>query len=162
MRPRVLRVIAKYPDAVTASAFANVLESDSPAIVIGVQNARKLGTIVDLTQLLIKEKVETCSDLRAWLSVPSTAAVLDAVHGVGPKTISFLKLLVGLEAIAVDIHIRRFAAAAGVTSGTSEEIEALLIAAGRQHFLSAEQVDQLVWRAMAVSAQTAKRRTAAT
>ena len=72
-----------------------------------------------------------------------------SVHGVGPKTVSFLKLLVGLDAIAVDRQILRFIKEAGVDVTDPDLVEAILIKAGEQIGLSGTDVDQLVWRSMA-------------
>jgi HNH endonuclease len=82
-------------------------------------------------------------------AVPGNYRKLLNIHGVGPKTVSFLKLLVGLDAIAVDIHIQRFVREAGVDTKDPEVIEVLLTEAGRQLGFSAAEVDQLIWRFMA-------------
>ena len=76
-------------------------------------------------------------------------SLLMTVYGVGPKTVSFLKLLVGLDAIAVDRQVLRFVQEAGVDLKTPNLVEAILTKAGKQLGLSGAQVDQLVWRSMA-------------
>jgi len=80
------------------------------------------------------------------------------VHGVGPKTVSFLKLLVGLDAIAVDRQILRFVQGAGVDLKAPDLVEAILTKAGKKLGLTGAQVDQLVWRSMAARDRQSERR----
>jgi hypothetical protein len=62
---------------------------------------------------------------------------------------NFLKLLVGLDAIAVDRQILRFVREAGVDLKPPDVVEAILTKAGKRLRLSGAQVDQLVWRSLA-------------
>jgi len=80
----------------------------------------------------------------------------------GRRRSAFLKLLVGLDAIAVDMHIRRFVMEAGLAYKDPEQIEALLLAAGKMIGLSGSQVDELVWRSMAARPRQARSGRAAT
>lgn len=85
----------------------------------------------------------------AWLRCQRHGPLLMNAHGVGPKTVNFLKLLVGLDAIAVDRQILRFVRDAGVDLKTADLVEAILTKAGAQLGLTGAQVDQLVWRSKA-------------
>src|SRR3954453_4890994 len=69
-------------------------------MILNLKSGRKLRTIVELTKFLVDQGVQTTSDLRTWLHAGGNASSLMSVHGVGPKTVSFLKLLVGLDAVA--------------------------------------------------------------
>jgi hypothetical protein len=149
VRRRVERIAAEYPAATTARGFQATLRQEGASVVLSVASGRKLRTIQELADFCVGQGIETCADLRHWLQVPGNSPKLQAVHGVGPKTINFLKLLVGLDAIAVDIHIRRFVFEAGLSEKDPERIEALLLAAGKIVRLSGSQVDELVWRSMA-------------
>jgi hypothetical protein len=149
VRPRVDRIASDCPTGHTASGFLQLLRSEGPIKVLNLKSGRKLRTIVELTEFFVEHRVETTTDLRSWLQTVGNASSLTAVHGVGPKTASFLKLLVGLDAIAVDIHILRFVQEAGVVLRAPDAVEAVLTKAGHQLGLSGEQVDQLVWRHMA-------------
>jgi uncharacterized protein YndB with AHSA1/START domain len=62
-------------------------------------------------------------------------------------------LLVGLDAIAVDMHVRRFVRETGLAVRDPEDIEALLTTAGQALGLTAGEVDELVWRSMALPAR---------
>jgi hypothetical protein len=155
VRPRVDRIAAEFPTGKTTAGFLELLRSQGPDKILSLKSGRKLRTIGELTQFLGKEGLQTTSELRAWLQSPDNALSLEAVHGVGPKTISFLKLLVGLDAVAVDRQVLRFLKEAGVHSTDPRAVETLLTRAGEQLGLSGAQVDQMVWRHM--SARDAKR-----
>jgi hypothetical protein len=149
VRPRVDRIAQDYPDARTTSSFLALLRGEGAAHVLRVTYPRKLRTIMELAQFLAFRDVESTQDLSAWLQDPENGLSLRTIHGVGPKTVSFLKLLVGLDAIAVDRQILRFVHEAGVNLRDPVKVEAALSAAGRVLDMTGEQVDQLVWRAMA-------------
>ena len=152
VRPRVDRIAAASPAGQTAGEFLELLRRDGPEKILNLKSGRKLRTIVELTTFLADKGVQTASELRTWLQVGGNASSLRSVHGVGPKTISFLKLLVGLDAIAVDRQVLRFIKEAGVEVTDPDLVEAILMKAGEQIGLSGADVDQLVWRSMAARA----------
>jgi hypothetical protein len=149
VRPRVDQIAAGLPTARTTGEFLELLRRDGPEKTLNLKSGRKLRTIVELTKFLDDEGVQTTSELRTWLQAGGNASSLRSVHGVGPKTISFLKLLVGLDAIAVDRQVLRFVKEAGVDVTAPDLVEAILMKAGKQLGLSGGDVDQLVWRSMA-------------
>ena len=149
VRARVDRIAADCPTGQTTSGFLALLHSEGPTKVLNLKSGRKLRTIVELAQFFMDRGVETTTDLWSWLQAAGNPSLLMTVHGVGPKTVSFLKLLVGLDAIAVDRQVLRFVQEAGVDLKAPDLVEAILTKAGKQLGLSGAQVDQLVWRSMA-------------
>jgi len=149
VRPRVERIAADCSKGHTTSGFLAILKTEGAAKVLKLKAGRKLRTIMEITQFFLDQRVETTADLRSWLQSAGSASKLMTVYGVGPKTVSFLKLLVGLDAIAVDVHILRFVEEAGVDLKDPELVEIVLTKAGSKVGLTGAQVDQLVWRAMA-------------
>jgi len=149
VRPRVDRIAAASPAEQTTGEFLELLRCEGPGKVLNLKSGRKLRTIVELTTFLADEGVQTTSELRSWLQTGGNASPLMSVHGVGPKTASFLKLLVGLDAVAVDRQVLRFVKEAGVDVTAPDLVEAILMKAGNQLGLSGAEVDQLVWRSMA-------------
>jgi hypothetical protein len=160
VRPRVVRIAQDYPDARTTSTFLALLRAEGAAHVLRVTYPRKLRTIVELAQFLADHRVESTNDLSAWLQDAENGLSLGTVHGVGPKTVNFLKLLVGLDAIAVDRQILRFVHEAGVALRDPAKVETVLTEAGRVLGMTGEQVDQLVWRAMAARGRKVSARAA--
>ena len=157
VRPRVDRIAADCPTAQTTSGFLALLHSEGPVKVLNLKAGRKLRTIVELAQFLVDRGVENATALSRWLQVAGNPSSLITVYGVGPKTVSFLKLLVGLDAIAVDRQVLRFVQEAGVDLKAPDLVEAILTKAGKQLGLSGAQVDQLVWRSMAARDQGVRR-----
>jgi hypothetical protein len=148
VRPRVDRIAADYPTGKTTSGFIALLHSDGPTKVLDLKAGRKLRTIIELAQFFMDRGVETTTDLSSWLQGVGNPSKMILVYGVGPKTDNFLKLLVGLDAIAVDRQVLRFVQEAGVDLTAPDLVEAVLIKAGKQLGLSGAQVDQLIWRSM--------------
>jgi hypothetical protein len=149
VRPRVDRIVRDYPTGQTTSGFLALLRSEGAATVLELRAGRKPRTVEQLAQFFVDRGVETTSGLVTWLQRAGNSSSLMTVYGVGPKTISFLKLLVGLDAIAVDRPIVRFVQQAGVAVQDRDHVEAILTKAGRLLGLTGAQVDQLIWRAMA-------------
>jgi 3-methyladenine DNA glycosylase/8-oxoguanine DNA glycosylase len=143
--PRVRRIRHDYPEATTSSAFLAILDRNTPEQVINI-HGRKAGYVRALTDLLVGEQVETEADLRTWLDDADHVALLLAITGVGNKTVSYLRLLLGCpDDVAVDTHLRAFLAAAGVT--TAGYADAAAVVAGAAEILGVTQatLDVSIW-----------------
>ena len=68
-----------------------------------------------------------------------------AVRGVGPKTVDYLKTLVGLPAIAVDRHLRTFVSWAGLDLSDYDEISAVLSRAADLLEVHRGSLDHAIW-----------------
>ncbi|MEU9473435.1 hypothetical protein AB0D78_44200 [Streptomyces avermitilis] len=86
---------------------------------------RRVATAHGITDLLAASGVDTRNDLRAWLDHEASRAALLAVEGVGPKTVDYIGNLVGRSQVAVDVHLRTFAADAGVSGLKYEQLRAV-------------------------------------
>lgn len=115
LRPRLLRLQSAWPDAVTVRGFRERLATEDLAVAMSFRSPRKVATAHALTDLLAASGVDTRDDLRAWLGHQGNRAALRQVTGVGPKTVDYIGNLVGRSQVAVDVHLRDFAAEAGVT-----------------------------------------------
>ena len=143
--PRVKRFVKAYPSAACVSGLAAVLASGDVTAVLGIKNARKCRTFSDLAHLLVTERVDTADQFRAWLERPDSRAKLLGVPGVGVKTAAYVRLLVGLPAIAIDVHLRRAASQVGVV-GTDEELERLFTLAAAEAGISLAELDGSLWQ----------------
>ncbi|MFF3740445.1 hypothetical protein ACFYZJ_36785 [Streptomyces sp. NPDC001848] len=88
------------------------------------KSPRKVATAHDLTDLLASSGVDTRADLCAWLDHQDNRAALRKVKGVGPKSVDYIGNLVGRSQVAVDVHLRAFAADAGVMELRYNELRA--------------------------------------
>jgi hypothetical protein len=148
VRPRVRRVIGVYPSAVTTSAFWNLLEEIGPKTVLSWQDDEKPNRVVALTAFLRDEGIETEDELRAWLATEVHRMRLLSVRGVGPKTVDYIRILVGTQTVAVDRHAYALLAAANIqASGYAEAREILNLAADNMGVARAT-LDQSVWQFM--------------
>ncbi len=116
--PRVLSVLDTYPEAATTSGFLNVLEAKGYQEVLNWNDEVKPDRLKRLATFLLDRNVETVGDLKTWLDLPESRKELLRIKGVGPKTADYLQILAGLPAVAVDRHIERFCAGAGIEKKT--------------------------------------------
>jgi hypothetical protein len=143
--PRVKRFVKDYPAAAKVSGLTALLASGDVAVVLGIKNARKCQTFSDLARLLTTEGVETAEQFRAWLERGDSRAKLLRVPGVGVKTAAYVRLLVGLPAIAIDVHLRRAASQVGVV-GSDEELERLYTLAAAEAGIALADLDGSLWQ----------------
>lgn len=158
VRPRVRRLIDECPQAGTTSGFDQLrstpglpqLLSRSKVNKTGAPD-RKLGTLDALIELLLGEGVETEEQLRVWISEPGNADRLLAIHGVGPKTLNYLRILLGFQGVAVDRWLRRFLKEAGLEVSNDEEAHDLISAAAGLLGIQPAVLDHSIWRYMSSS-----------
>ncbi|MFD3872014.1 hypothetical protein [Streptomyces sp. NPDC058623] len=150
--PRLLRLRADWPDAATVRGFRARLAGHDLAAAMNFNSPRRVATAHALTDLLFARGVDTRQDLHNWLDHRDHRAALQGVKGVGPKTVDYLGNLVGRSQVAVDVHLRTFAAHVGVPNlpyerlRTAYEEAAVLLGhepAGMEH---------AVWRRMSGAA----------
>ncbi|MER5779337.1 hypothetical protein ABT144_34645 [Streptomyces sp. NPDC002039] len=125
LRPRLLRLQANWPDAISVRGFQSRLVTEDLAVAMKFHHARKVATACAITDLLAANGVDTHDDLHDWLGRQANRAALRTVKGVGPKSIDYIGNLVGRSQIAVDVHLRTFAADAGVPVLPYEQLRAL-------------------------------------
>lgn len=146
VRQRVERFAARYPEAATTSGLLTLLASYGAATILDMKGGPKPATFEALAKLLAAERVESVADLQTFLSDRWRANRLRRVPGVGAKTVAFLKLIVGLDAVAVDMHILAALEAAGVPPCDPSEVETLFAQAAAELEMRMADVDALIWR----------------
>ncbi|MEU2837113.1 hypothetical protein ABZ776_08435 [Streptomyces sp. NPDC007076] len=125
LRPRLLRLQTDWPDATTVRSFQGRLATEDLAVAMHFNNSQKVATAHAITDLLATNGVDTRIDLHAWLDHQANRAALRTVKGVGPKTVDYIGNLVGRSQVAVDVHLRAFAADAGVPGLRYEQLRAV-------------------------------------
>lgn len=144
--PRVASVIRRFPTASLTTSFWNVLHLYSPADVLSWSHPEKPRRLLDLTRLLVENDVQTEKDLSCWIDMPTNANTVLSIKGIGPKTLDYLKLLVGVQTIAVDRHIRTFVALAGLQVEKYEEIRQVVLDSALMLNINAASLDHSIWR----------------
>lgn len=125
IRPRILQLQAAWPDAATVRGFQTRLATEDLAVAMNFNSPGRIATAHGITDLLVANGVDTRNDLHAWLDHEAGRSALLAVRvrGVGPKTVDYIGNLVGRSQIAVDVHLRAFAAEAGVARLKYEHLQ---------------------------------------
>ena len=104
VRPRVVALIAEWPDAATTSGFRRHLETGTLADVISWPSPGRLAQVDDMTCVFESQGIETIEELRATLGDEAKRAVfreaLAGVRHVSPKTLDYLEVLSGFPAEA--------------------------------------------------------------
>ncbi|MFB6528786.1 hypothetical protein [Streptomyces sp. NPDC056399] len=122
LKPRLVRLQANWPDARTVRGFQARIAREDLALAMNFHHARKVATAHGIAGLLAAHGVDTHDDLRTWLDLQAHRAALRTVKGVGPKSLDYIGNLVGRSQIAVDVHLRTFAADAGVPALPYEQL----------------------------------------
>lgn len=144
--PRVKHVRQDYPEAETTSGFLKVLKREGAHTVLRTRSD-KVQIAVELAGLLARRDIETEAQLRDWVVKKGSRERLLRVGGVGPKTADYLAIRAGVnEAVAVDIHVRRFLRAAGVKYRDYDEAAAIIAAAARKMNVAPTELDGAIWR----------------
>jgi hypothetical protein len=154
--PRTTRILKRWPHektitpllnllvSVPATEFLNCKDSESSKTWLG----RRVERFCAILHLLKREKIESEADLKAWLAKDNNLPKLHAIRGVGPKTVDYLKILVGLQSAAIDGRLRKFLGMAGITTSPNEYDTAKDIVNRTADLLSVERslLDHSIWR----------------
>ena len=156
--PRVQHVLT-IPEAATTSGFLAVLLARGGEEVVHWTHPDKLRRMVAVAELLVRERIETEADLRKWLcdgpAALTHAGELGAVHGIGPKTIDYFKILCGeQDTAAIDMHLTRFLEQAGVRVTSYEQAREVISGAAAELGVPAAQLDHSIWTYMSKAAKT--------
>lgn len=143
--PRVNRVLERFPHAATTPTFRDVLAHVGPASVLQWSNPEKPLRLLLLTNFLFDNCVFTTTAFQTWLLVDTNCAHLAGVRGIGPKTLDYLKCLCGIDAVAVDRHIRKFVAKAGVQVREYATVQKVIEQAADLMQISRSELDRIIW-----------------
>ncbi|OJU52174.1 MAG: hypothetical protein BGO03_05650 [Mesorhizobium sp. 61-13] len=143
--PRVGRILKEFPDADRVSALICLVKKGSIAHLLDWKHPTKLERFEGLVGFLHRARVDTTDDIRKVLKSDSFCANLQLLNGVGPKTIDYMACLVGIESIAVDRHIRTFAARAGINNAEYDFLKNAFCFAADLLCISRREFDAWVW-----------------
>ncbi|MFJ9473366.1 HhH-GDP family DNA glycosylase [Streptomyces caniferus] len=144
--PRIIKLQAAWPDAATVRGLQIRLATEDLAAAMDFRSPTRVATAHGLTYLLAAGGVDTCDDLRAWLGHQANRDALRTVKGVGPKSVDYIGNLVGRSQFAVDVHLRAFAAEAGVSGLRYEQLRAVYEATAAALGHECSGLDYAVWR----------------
>jgi hypothetical protein len=143
--PRVRNVMRRFPDATSTAAFWSIIGTFTAAEVLNWSHPEKPRRLYELTRLLLENGVQTEADLRRWITTPLNADRLLRTKGIGPKTVDYIGLLVGVPTVAIDRHIRKFIAMAGVQVDDYDELKLLVLESAEILELDPGTLDHSIW-----------------
>ncbi|MDD2725498.1 MAG: hypothetical protein PHH59_15940 [Methylovulum sp.] len=152
VKPRVNRILELYPKARTTSSVLRLIESTSATEFLnwrGIDRAERFRLVL---VLFSTESIEIESDLKEWLSQDSNLLKLRAIKGIGPKTVDYFKILVGVSTSAIDRHLLNFLGLAGLTP--CDYLDAQNIINATADILSVDRAyfDHSIWQFMSKGA----------
>jgi hypothetical protein len=115
VKPRVQKILNNHPEAATTTGFLKTIEKSGLNALLEWRDPEKPRRVLEVTKLFAGEGVETPEQLKVWLENGENVAKLDAVKGVGSKTLDYFRFLSGIPTAAVDRHLLNFLKKAGVS-----------------------------------------------
>ena len=145
VRPRVERILNEYPETNRVSALTSHIDQGQTALYLNWKHPTKVERFEKMVRFLHAEHVDTHEDLRNSLRSEQFCLKLLSLHGVGHKTVDYMACLVGIESIAVDRHIRSYAARAGVQNAQYIFLKNAFCFAADLLSISRREFDAWVW-----------------
>ena len=149
--PRVRKLLTEFPDYKTTSDFLILMQVVQLPELIDWKKGCKLERVKELSWFLFSHNLENEDDLADWLRRDEHINQLRSISGVGPKTIDYLKMLSGAQAIAIDRHLFAFLEIAGIFNRTYEEARMIYSIASELLGISQYEIDKQVWHFMATT-----------
>ena len=146
--PRVYNILNKYSDYSTTCDFIILFQTIPIEEIIQWKNKRKQNTICKLAWFLYNQNINTEDDLAKWILDDKNADRLLEINGVGRKTIDYLKLLSGQQAIPIDRHMFQFLELAGILTSDYKEASDILRKTALVLQIGESVLDKTIWNYM--------------
>ncbi len=145
VEPRVKRLILEHPEARTTSDFQELIAFHGIKTLLHWNDPEKPRRIMEMTWFLSSEGLQTENMICQWLQKPGNANLLLKLRGIGPKTLDYLKMLVGIPAIAVDRHIKNLVTAIGLECKRYEDVNKVVSLAADHLGINRNSFDWAIW-----------------
>lgn len=146
--PRVCNILTNFPDFTTTCDFIILFQTIPIERIMQWKNKNKQETVCKLAWFLYDKKIQTEDDLAEWLKIDDNSESLLQIKGIGRKTIDYLKLLSGLQAIPIDRHMFQFLALAGVVTSSYKEASRILRETAKHLQIEECVLDKTIWNYM--------------
>jgi hypothetical protein len=143
--PRVERILRSFPNLDTIGALLPLVEGGHSGDFLDWQHPVKISRFGQLVRFMHREGLDTTTDIREALDSAQFRSDLQSLSGVGPKTVDYMCCLVGIDSIAVDRHIKTFAAKAGLRDSDYEFLKLSFCFAADLLSISRREFDAWVW-----------------
>lgn len=146
--PRICNILQKYEDYKTTCDFIILFQTHPIEEIINWKNVKKQNTIYELAWFLYNKNINDEIQLARWLSSEINQENLLKIKGVGYKTVDYLKLLSGQQAIPVDRHMFQFLEMANVLTKSYREASIILRKTAEQLKIGESLLDKIIWSYM--------------
>jgi len=144
--PRVNRILVAYPNASTVVPLASIVQEGRASEFLDWRHPVKTDRFERLVCFISEIGITDVEDLRSCLLTEQFCSELQCLNGVGPKTVDYMSCLVGIDAIAVDRHVRAFAANSGVHDYNYKFLRDAFCFAADLLTISRREFDAWLWR----------------
>lgn len=146
--PRVRKLLRNYSEVRTTTAFQERIAESSLSQILDWKHPTKLKRIESFLCFLKSNNIETCTELRIYLSKEGNRDLVLQLNGVGPKTLDYLLRLMAFDTIAVDRHIYAFVEMAGISVSGYQNTKKIVEHAADFLYVSRAGLDVGIWQFM--------------
>lgn len=146
--PRISKILTKHADYKTTCDFIILFQTHPIEEIINWKNINKQNTICELAWFLYINNINDENQLAWWMQSNENQEILLKIKGVGYKTIDYLILLSGQQAIPIDRHMFQFLEMADVITRSYKEASTILKKAAEQLKLNESLLDKMIWSYM--------------
>lgn len=146
--PRVKKLLYEYPLYKTTADFLVLMQVIPLSNLICWKNDIKLERITRLSWFFYNAGIDTERDLSNWLIDDTNVNKLLLLDGIGPKTIDYLKIMAGGQAIAIDRHLLKFLQLADIQIKSYSDARYLFCRSAELLQISQFELDSRIWEFM--------------
>ena len=154
--PRITRIRREYAAVRTSQELSALLQELPVATYLNWKGADRIKRFSEILSLFLTKGIHTEAELRDWLETSGAREKLLEIHGVGPKTVDYLCILVGLPTAAIDRHLRNFLILANCVPGTYENSKQIIHAAADLLKVDRSEFDHSIWKLMSERRENGK------
>lgn len=146
--PRIISILEKYASYSDINNFLRI------SCILGIEkitrmnNRSKNDSIMNILWLFSKEYVNSVVDIQNWLSDNQNISRLININGIGPKTIDYMKKLVGIDSFPIDRHMVNFLKLINIELNTYVDTQNLLMNVAKTIGMNFVSLDYSIWQYM--------------
>ena len=143
--PRVRRVAKLFSYASCLPEFSDVVLRYGAHFVLMWNHKEKPRRLTVVVELLKSESVRTVAELACWLQDQRNRSRVLELRGFGEKTVDYMGMLAGLDAVAVDRHIQAFLGLAGIAGKDYVDARRIVCFSADLLGVSRASLDRAIW-----------------
>ena len=148
VKPRVNRVLYDFPQANNLRNLQSVIEQHGLEKIIRWSHPVKIERFLCLLDFCAKREINSCNDLKTFLSKSDNRTLFLSLKGIGPKTLDYTMKLLDFDTIAVDRHIIGFIELAGLKHKDYDFTKRTVEFAADLLEVSRASLDETIWSYM--------------